>query len=62
MAYVVTEDEQQTPETLAAALRGNLSSFAVPTRWHIQHEPLPTNHAGKVDKAALPGLVDRAQG
>jgi len=60
MAYVVTEDQQQTPETLAAALRGTLSSFAVPTRWHIQHEPLPTNHAGKIDKAALPGLVGTA--
>ena len=58
MAYVVTGDERQTPESLAAALRGNLSSFAVPTRWHIQPEPLPTNHAGKVDKAALPALGD----
>jgi acyl-CoA synthetase (AMP-forming)/AMP-acid ligase II len=61
MAYVVTEDEQ-TQEALAAALRGTLASFAVPTRWHIQHEPLPTNHAGKVDKAALPGLADPARG
>jgi acyl-CoA synthetase (AMP-forming)/AMP-acid ligase II len=62
MAYVFTDDERQTPQTLAAALRGTLSSFAVPTRWHVQHEPLPTNHAGKVDKAALPALVDQAQG
>lgn len=61
MAYVVTEGEQQTPDSLSAALRGTLSSFAVPTRWHIQQEPLPTNHAGKVDKAALPALADVPQ-
>jgi acyl-CoA synthetase (AMP-forming)/AMP-acid ligase II len=61
MAYVVTEVEQ-TEADLAAALRGALASFAVPTKWHIQHEPLPTNHAGKVDKAALPGLLADAQG
>jgi acyl-CoA synthetase (AMP-forming)/AMP-acid ligase II len=58
MAFVVTEDEQPTPDSLAATLRETLSSFAVPTRWHIQQDPLPTNHAGKVDKAALPALVE----
>lgn len=61
MAFVVADDERVTGEVLAAALRGSLSSFAVPTRWHIQHEPLPTNHAGKVDKAALPALASALQ-
>lgn len=59
-AYVVTEGQGHTSDTLTAALRGTLASFAVPTRWHIQSEPLPTNHAGKVDKAALADLPDPA--
>ena len=60
MAFVVTEDATLTAADLAAQLRGTLSSFAVPTRWHLQTEPLPTNHAGKIDKAALPPLVTEA--
>lgn len=60
MAFVVVEDERQTAEQIDAQLRGNVSSFAVPSRWWVQREPLPTNHAGKVDKTALAALA-RAQ-
>jgi acyl-CoA synthetase (AMP-forming)/AMP-acid ligase II len=61
MAFVVTEDQQLTAETLANRLRGVLASFAVPTRWHLQAVPLPTNHAGKIDKGALPELIGTEQ-
>jgi len=52
MAVVVVEgdlDEQHLKEQL----RSSIASFAVPSRWRIQKEPLPTNPAGKVDKPAL---------
>ena len=57
MAFVVVEGEQQTGEQIEAQLRGSVASFAVPSRWRVQQEPLPTNHAGKVDKAALAVLA-----
>jgi acyl-CoA synthetase (AMP-forming)/AMP-acid ligase II len=57
MAFVVVEDEQQTSDQIEAQLRGSVSSFAVPSRWWVQREPLPTNHAGKVDKTALAALA-----
>ncbi|MGW1027849.1 class I adenylate-forming enzyme family protein [Streptomyces sp. NPDC002577] len=52
MAAVVVEDGL-TVEQLREELRPKLASFAVPSRWHLQHEPLPTNHSGKIDKKAL---------
>lgn len=52
MAVVVLEGEQ-TPDQLKEQLRGKLASFAIPSRWRLQREPLPTNQTGKVDKAAL---------
>ncbi|MFJ8026872.1 class I adenylate-forming enzyme family protein [Streptomyces sp. NPDC096311] len=52
MAAVVVE-HGVTTERLRAELRPKLASFAVPSRWHLQHEPLPTNHSGKIDKKAL---------
>ena len=52
MAVVVT-DGDVTAEQLKADLKGKLSSFAVPTRWRVQNEHLPTNPAGKVDKNAI---------
>jgi len=30
-----------------------VASFAIPSRWALQHEPLATNHTGKVDKTAI---------
>jgi acyl-CoA synthetase (AMP-forming)/AMP-acid ligase II len=52
VAVVVVEGEH-TPEQLEEQLRTSVASFAVPSRWRLQREPLPLNHAGKVDKAAL---------
>ncbi len=57
MAFVVTADDALTPAGLALALRDTVASFAVPSRWHLQREPLPTNHAHKVDKQALFALA-----
>jgi acyl-CoA synthetase (AMP-forming)/AMP-acid ligase II len=52
MAIVVVEGEI-TPQHLQEQLRTKVASFAVPSRWRLQTEPLPLNHAGKIDKAAL---------
>lgn len=52
MAIVVVKGDQSA-EVLQAQLRGQVASFAVPSLWRIRKEPLPTNHAGKVDKVAL---------
>lgn len=50
---IVVDRENRTAEELRAQLKSNVASFAVPSRWRIQSEPLPTNHAGKVDKVTL---------
>jgi acyl-CoA synthetase (AMP-forming)/AMP-acid ligase II len=52
MAIVVVERDL-TEQQLKEQLRGNVASFAVPSRWKLQKEPLATNHTGKVDKAAI---------
>ncbi|MEY4138284.1 MAG: hypothetical protein RLZZ371_466 [Pseudomonadota bacterium] len=52
MAIVVV-DGAQTEQQLKEQLRGKVASFAVPSRWRLQKDPLPTNQTGKVDKAAL---------
>jgi acyl-CoA synthetase (AMP-forming)/AMP-acid ligase II len=57
MAFVVIADDTLTPASLAQALRGTVASFAVPGRWHLQREPLPTNQTHKVDKQALLALA-----
>ena len=38
-------------------MAGKVASFAVPSRWRVQKEPLPTNHTGKVDKNAISAQV-----
>jgi acyl-CoA synthetase (AMP-forming)/AMP-acid ligase II len=54
MAVVVVEPGvEATPADLQEQLRGKISSFAVPSRWRVQKEPLPTNQTGKVDKTLL---------
>lgn len=50
---IVVDKENRTVEQIKAKLRSAVASFSVPSRWRIQTEPLPTNHAGKVDKAYL---------
>ncbi|MBJ7385314.1 MAG: acyl--CoA ligase [Mycolicibacterium sp.] len=42
-----------TPDALAAHVTGTLSYFAIPTRWEIRTEPLPTLAGEKVDKKRL---------
>jgi acyl-CoA synthetase (AMP-forming)/AMP-acid ligase II len=61
MAIVVIEQET-TAQQLADALRDRVASFAVPSRWRIQKEPLPTNDTGKIDKPALSAQVRIAIG
>ena len=38
-------------------MKGNVASFAIPSLWRIQKEPLPTNPAGKVDKPLISAQV-----
>jgi acyl-CoA synthetase (AMP-forming)/AMP-acid ligase II len=52
MAVVVT-DRDLTAEDLKGFIKSKVSSFAVPSRWRTQRDPLPTNPTGKVDKIAL---------
>ncbi|RDD95222.1 AMP-dependent synthetase [Acidovorax sp. BoFeN1] len=56
MAVVVT-DAELTQQQLQEQLRGQIASFAVPSRWRIQREPLATNDTGKVDKKAISAQV-----
>jgi acyl-CoA synthetase (AMP-forming)/AMP-acid ligase II len=53
VAAVVVLRGPATTEHLQASLKPLLASFAIPSRWHIQSEPLPTNQTGKIDKRAL---------
>lgn len=50
---IVVDPQQRSAQQLREQLKGKLASFAIPSRWKIEAEPLPTNHAGKVDKATL---------
>jgi acyl-CoA synthetase (AMP-forming)/AMP-acid ligase II len=52
MAVVVAHGSL-TAEQLREQLKGRVASFAIPSRWKLQKDPLPTNPAGKVDKAAI---------
>lgn len=49
MAVVVVESDIAAEE-IRAQLKPKLASFAVPSLWRVQHDPLPTNHTGKIDK------------
>jgi acyl-CoA synthetase (AMP-forming)/AMP-acid ligase II len=54
---VVVVDADLTPRQLQRQLRASVASFAVPSRWHLQREPLPINNTGKIDKAAVVAQV-----
>ena len=56
-AFIVTENEQLSTDELVAGLRGSIASFAIPSKWHLQREHLPTNHTHKVDKNALVAIA-----
>jgi acyl-CoA synthetase (AMP-forming)/AMP-acid ligase II len=51
-AFVVLKSAAN-PEDLRGELRKTLSSFAIPSRWHLQEDRLPTNQTGKIDKKEL---------
>ena len=53
VAAVVVVDDPSESATVEAHVRTRLASFAVPTRWQFQTEPLPMNPTGKVDKPAV---------
>ncbi|SEP48512.1 class I adenylate-forming enzyme family protein [Amycolatopsis saalfeldensis] len=59
---VVLVDNGLTAEDLARELRSTVASFAVPSRWRIQREPLPTTHSGKIDKKQLASVELAAAG
>jgi acyl-CoA synthetase (AMP-forming)/AMP-acid ligase II len=50
---VVAAVEGMSAEQLREQLRGRISSFAIPGRWRVEYQPLPTNPAGKIDKKLL---------
>jgi acyl-CoA synthetase (AMP-forming)/AMP-acid ligase II len=50
---VVVVDGDQTADELKTKVRERLASFAVPSLWRIQKEPLPVNQTGKIDKTGL---------
>ncbi|WP_454739259.1 class I adenylate-forming enzyme family protein [Cupriavidus necator] len=52
MAVVVVESDL-TAQDLQKQLHGKVASFAMPSRWRVQKEPLLTNQTGKVDKTAI---------
>lgn len=43
---------------LAKFAAGSLAYFSIPTRWHLQDDPLPTLATGKVDKRALARMFE----
>jgi acyl-CoA synthetase (AMP-forming)/AMP-acid ligase II len=49
----VTVIDGKSEERLVAGVRDLLPSFAMPTRWLLHDSPLPTNHAGKIDKVRI---------
>jgi acyl-CoA synthetase (AMP-forming)/AMP-acid ligase II len=56
MAVVVVEGDLAASQ-LKEQLKGNVASFAIPSLWRLQKEPLPTNPAGKVDKPVISAQV-----
>jgi acyl-CoA synthetase (AMP-forming)/AMP-acid ligase II len=53
VAAVVVTDAQAELDVIQERLRSAVASFAVPTYWRLQSDPLPVNQTGKVDKAAI---------
>jgi acyl-CoA synthetase (AMP-forming)/AMP-acid ligase II len=50
---VVCVGNDVTADELCRQLRPRLASYAIPSRWRLEREPLLTNHAGKIDKKEL---------
>lgn len=60
---VVSAEPGRGADALRAEVKALLASFAVPSLWKVQHEPLPTNQTGKIDKMAIrrAALAEREQ-
>jgi acyl-CoA synthetase (AMP-forming)/AMP-acid ligase II len=56
-AVVVVDDDRYSAPAIEAHARRHVASFAVPTWWRFQTEPLPVNPTGKVDKPAVMAQV-----
>lgn len=58
-AWVVSD---RAADELRPLVKGRLSSFKVPTRWHVTADPteVPMTATGKVDKVALGRLLEQA--
>jgi acyl-CoA synthetase (AMP-forming)/AMP-acid ligase II len=57
VATVVVVHEGFAAAAIEAHVRTRLASFAVPTWWRFQTEPLPVNPTGKIDKPAVVAQV-----
>ena len=57
VAAVVVVNEGYSPAAIEAHARTRVASFAIPTWWRFQTEPLPVNPTGKVDKPAVVAQV-----
>jgi acyl-CoA synthetase (AMP-forming)/AMP-acid ligase II len=53
VAAVIVVNDGYSSAAIEEHVRTRLASFAVPTRWRFQTEPLPVNLTGKVDKLAV---------
>ena len=60
VAAVIVVDEGYAAAAIEAHVRMRVASFAVPTWWRFQTEPLPVNPTGKVDKPAVVAQVRAA--
>ena len=58
VAALIVVDEGYSSAAIEAHVRRRVASFAVPTWWRFQTEPLPVNPTGKVDK---PSVVSRVR-
>jgi acyl-CoA synthetase (AMP-forming)/AMP-acid ligase II len=57
VAAVVVVDEGYASPAIETHVRMRVASFAVPTFWRFQTEPLPVNPTGKIDKPAVVAQV-----
>jgi acyl-CoA synthetase (AMP-forming)/AMP-acid ligase II len=57
VAAVIVVDEGYASTAIEAHVRTRVASFAVPTWWRFQTDPLPVNPTGKIDKPAVVAQV-----
>lgn len=59
VAAVVVTNTDINAKVLRARLKGTVASFSIPSQWAIQQDPLPLNHAGKVERSKA---IEQAKG